>query len=66
MEKFDKKKSIFKYEGKYTYEYFVDAYKTYLINFYNWNKHYSSNFIKEYGRKLFFWYYYIFNSSVSC
>ena len=31
MEKFDKKKSIFKYEGKYTYEYFVDAYKTYLI-----------------------------------
>lgn len=31
MKKFDKKKSIFTYEGKYTYEYFVDAYKTYLI-----------------------------------
>lgn len=31
MEKFDKKKSIFTYDGKYTYEYFVDAYKTYLI-----------------------------------
>lgn len=31
MEKFDKKKSLFTYDGKYTYEYFVDAYKTYLI-----------------------------------
>lgn len=31
MEKFDKRKSLFTYEGKYTYEYFVDAYKTYLI-----------------------------------
>lgn len=31
MKKFDKKKSIFTYDGKYTYEYFVDAYKTYLI-----------------------------------
>lgn len=29
MEKFDKKKSLFTYDGKYTYEYFVDAYKTY-------------------------------------
>lgn len=31
MEKFDKKKSLFTYDGKYTYEYFVDGYKTYLI-----------------------------------
>lgn len=29
MEKFDKKKSLFTYEGKYTYEYFVDVCKTY-------------------------------------
>ena len=29
MEKFDKKKSLFTYDGKYTYEYFVDGYKTY-------------------------------------
>ena len=29
MEKFDKKKSIFTYDGKYTYEYFVDVCKTY-------------------------------------
>ena len=29
MKKFDKKKSIFTYEGKYTYEYFVDVCKTY-------------------------------------
>ena len=29
MEKFDKKKSIFTYEGKYTYEYFVEGCKTY-------------------------------------
>ena len=28
MEKFDKKKSIFTYEGEYTYEYFVDVCKT--------------------------------------
>lgn len=29
MEKFDKKKSIFTYDGKYTYEYFVEGCKTY-------------------------------------
>lgn len=29
MEKFDKKKSLFTYDGKYTYEYFVDVCKTY-------------------------------------
>ena len=29
MKKFDKKKSIFTYDGKYTYEYFVDVCKTY-------------------------------------
>lgn len=29
MEKFDKKKSIFTYEDKYTYEYFVDVCETY-------------------------------------
>lgn len=29
MEEFDKKKSLFTYDGKYTYEYFVDGYKTY-------------------------------------
>lgn len=29
MEKFDKKKSIFTYNGKYTYEYFVEGCKTY-------------------------------------
>ena len=31
MEKFDKKKSLFTYDGKYTYEYFVEGCKTYPI-----------------------------------